>query len=119
MENKYNHILAKHEDNGLVPLYEHLFLVAISAEAIARNIGLDASLARKGAMLHDIGKASSVFQKTLKHGYVRPCDFIFRHEIASLFFLSILEEEERGVAVEMITAHHSYVGRRHCCRFPH
>lgn len=109
MENKYNHILAKHEDNGLIPLSEHLLWVAMSAEAIACNIGLDASLAKKGALLHDIGKASSVFQKTLKHGYVRPCDFIFRHEIASLFFLSILEEEERGVAVEMIAAHHKSI----------
>ena len=109
MENKYDYILAKHEDNGLIPLSEHLLLVAMSAEAIARNIGLDASLARKGAILHDIGKASSVFQKTLKHGYVRPCDFIFRHEIASLFFLSILEKEERDVAVEMIAAHHKSI----------
>lgn len=109
MENKYNHILAKHEDNGLIPLSEHLLWVAMSAEAIARNIGLDASLAKKGALLHDIGKASSVFQKTLKHGYVRPCDFIFRHEIASLFFLSILEVEEREVAVEMIAAHHKSI----------
>lgn len=63
MENKYNYILAKHEDNGLIPLSEHLFLVAMSAEAIARNIGLDASLARKGAILHDIGKASSVSRR--------------------------------------------------------
>jgi CRISPR-associated endonuclease/helicase Cas3 len=109
MGNRYDYILAKHEDNGLIPLFEHLLLVAITAETIARNIGLDASLARKGAILHDIGKASSVFQKTLRHGYVRPCDFIFRHEIASLFFLSILEEGEREVAVEMIAAHHKSI----------
>lgn len=109
MGNRYDYILAKHEDNGLIPLFEHLLWVAITAETIARNIGLDASLARKGAILHDIGKASSVFQKTLRHGYVRPCDFIFRHEIASLFFLSILEEGEREVAVEMIAAHHKSI----------
>lgn len=111
MGNRYDYILAKHEDNGLIPLSEHLLLVAESAEAIAYNIGLDASLARKGAILHDIGKASSVFQKTLKHGYVRPYDFIFRHEIASLFFLSILKEEERSVVVEMIAAHHKSIYR--------
>ena len=45
----------------------------------------------------------------MRHGYVRPCDFIFRHEIASLFFLSILEEGEREVAVEMIAAHHKSI----------
>lgn len=63
MGNRYDYILAKHEDNGLIPLSEHLLLVAESAEAIAYNIGLDASLARKGAILHDIGKASSVFRR--------------------------------------------------------
>ena len=47
MGNRYDYILAKHEDNGLIPLSEHLLLVAESAEAIAYNIGLDASLARK------------------------------------------------------------------------
>lgn len=109
MERKYDHILAKHEDNGLIPLSEHLLLVAKSAEIIARNIGLDPSLARKGAIFHDIGKASTVFQKTLKHGYVRPCDFIFRHEIASLFFLSILESKEKDIVLEMVVAHHKSI----------
>lgn len=109
MNKRYDHILAKHEDNGLVPLSEHLLLVALSAETVARNIGLDPSLARKGAILHDIGKTSTVFQKTLKHGYIRPNGFIFRHEIASLFFISVLKEEERDVVVEMIAAHHKSI----------
>lgn len=110
MNGKYDYILAKHEDNGSMPLLTHLYWVSICAEAIANNIGLDTSIAKKSAILHDIGKASSVFQKTLKHGYVRPSGFIFRHEIASLFFLSLLNNErEKNIAIEMITAHHKSI----------
>ncbi len=110
MNEKYDYILAKHEDDGSMPLLTHLYWVSISAEAIASNMGLDTSIAKKGAILHDIGKASSVFQKTLKHGYIRPYNFIFRHEIASLFFLSLLNnEKEKNIAIEMIAAHHKSI----------
>lgn len=109
MQNGFGQILAKHEDDGFMPLSEHLSLVALSAETIARNVGLDVSSARKGAILHDIGKVSPVFQNTLRHGYVRPAGFIFRHEIASLFFLSLVEENERNKVLEMVVAHHKSV----------
>ena len=109
MQNGFGQILAKHEDDGFMPLSEHLSLVALSAETIARNVGLDVSSARKGAILHDIGKVSPVFQNTLRHGYVRPSGFIFRHEIASLFFLSLVEENERNRVLEMVVAHHKSV----------
>ena len=102
-------ILAKHEDDGVMPLTSHLNDVAEAAAVIAKNIGLDENIARKGAMLHDIGKTSSVFQQTLKHGYVRRPGFIFRHEIASLFFISLLKDEEKGSVIEMIAAHHKSV----------
>lgn len=102
-------ILAKHEDDGAMPLTSHLSDVAEAAAVIAKNIGLDEDIARKGAMLHDIGKTSSVFQQTLKHGYVRRPGFIFRHEIASLFFISLLKDEEKGSVIEMIAAHHKSV----------
>ena len=91
----HEHILAKHEGMGAIPLAAHLQEVAAAAVIIARNGGLNESLARKGAILHDIGKVSPLFQAQLKNGYVRPPHFIFRHEIASLFFLSLLKEEER------------------------
>lgn len=109
MGNEYDHILAKHEDDGFVPLSEHLRLVSLIAEKIAQNSGMDSCLAKKGAILHDIGKTSCVFQKTLRHGYKRPPGFIFRHEIASLFFLSVLDEYEKDIVIEMITAHHKSV----------
>lgn len=111
MSSAYDHILAKHEDSGLITLKQHLEDVAQVAVIIARNLGLDENLARKGAWLHDIGKASPLFQQTLKYGYVRPPGFIFRHEIASLFFLSLVEEEERLPIIEMITAHHKSLFR--------
>ena len=102
----HEHILAKHEGTGIIPLTVHLQEVAAAAVVIARNGGLNESLARKGAILHDIGKVSPLFQAQLKYGYVHPPHFIFRHEIASLFFLSLLKEEERPEILEMIIAHH-------------
>lgn len=106
---KYNHILAKHEDCGSMPLLEHLSEVAAVAEVIAGNLGLDPALARKGAILHDIGKVSPLFQQKLKQGYRMRPGFIFRHEIASLFFLSLLNADEKDAVIEMIAAHHKSV----------
>ena len=45
----------------------HLKSVADAAVVIARHTGLDESLARKGAILHDIGKVSPLFQRTLSN----------------------------------------------------
>lgn len=102
----YRHILAKHENAGALSLAEHLSNVSVVASKIATSIGLSADLARKGAILHDIGKVSPLFQQTLKNGYVRKPGFVFRHEIASLFFLSLLRDDERPAVIEMIVAHH-------------
>lgn len=90
----FDDILAKHENVGALPLTKHLQDVANAAEIIARNLGMDESIARRGAILHDIGKVSPLFQQTLKKDFIRPPGFIFRHEIASLFFLSLLNETE-------------------------
>ncbi len=108
--NSYNHILAKHEDYGQIPLIQHLSEVSKAAVLIAQNMGLDTETARKGAILHDIGKVSPLFQQQLKHGYLRAPNFIFRHEIASLFFISLLKEkDEKNAVIEMIVAHHKSV----------
>ena len=105
---KYDGILAKEVKDGVaVSLYEHLEEVATVAAAVARNLGLDAGMARKGALLHDIGKTSPLFQQKFKSGYVMKPGFVFRHEIASLFFISLLDsDEEKKIAIEMIAAHH-------------
>lgn len=110
---KYDHILAKSENDGAFPLTLHLEHVAIVAVIIARQLGLDIDIVRKGAVLHDIGKAAYPFQRTLKKDFnwdtdVNP-NFIFRHEIASLFFLSFIPKSERKFVIEMIVAHHKSI----------
>ncbi|MDD4599188.1 MAG: CRISPR-associated helicase Cas3' [Lentimicrobiaceae bacterium] len=104
-----DHILAKGEKNGHVTLVQHLSEVALLAEKVAQHLGLDTSIARKGAILHDIGKASSLFQNTLKKNFQRPPGFLFRHELASLFFISILNEKEKYHVIDMIVAHHKSI----------
>lgn len=106
---KFEHILAKSEKHGRMSLMQHLKDVASIAVKVAENMGLDKELAYKGAILHDIGKASPVFQKTLKPGFQRPPGFIFRHEIASLFFISLIEEKDQFVIIDMIVAHHKSI----------
>ncbi len=109
MVSKFDYILAKHEDDGAMPLTEHLKSVAETAVVFARYAGFDTDTAYKGAILHDIGKVSPVFQKTLKHGYIQQPGFVFRHEIASLFFISLLPENQRPAIIDMIAAHHKSV----------
>lgn len=105
----YKHILAKSVQQGGQTLLQHLSDVSDAITIIARYVGKDVTLARKGAILHDIGKASPLFQQTLVAGFDRrmlPPTFIFRHEIASLFFLSLLKNEEKQAVIEMVVAHH-------------
>ncbi|MCM1531198.1 MAG: CRISPR-associated helicase Cas3' [Bacteroides sp.] len=102
---RYDYILAKSED-AQVSLSQHLRDVADAAFRIAEYLGLNPETARKGALLHDIGKVSSQFQATLKKDYRPRPNFFFRHEIASLFFLSLVSEEEIPAVIEMIAAHH-------------
>lgn len=102
----YDHILAKSDGT---PLLQHLQDVAKAAETMAHHLGFPIEIARKGAHLHDIGKASSIFQTRLKEKN-NHCKGIFRHEIASLFFLSLLPlEEERQIVTQMIAAHHKSI----------
>jgi len=109
MTDGFNYILAKSEDDGAMPLTEHLRSVADTVVVFARYAGFDTDTAYKGAILHDIGKVSPVFQKTLKHGYTQQPGFVFRHEIASLFFISLLSENQRPVIIDMIVAHHKSI----------
>lgn len=106
MLGKFDYILAKHEDSGGMPLTTHLKSVADASVVIARHFGLDEGIARKGAILHDIGKVSPLFQRTLKHGYTHQPGFCFRHEIASVLFLSLFNEIEKKAILDMIIAHH-------------
>lgn len=89
-------------------LYDHLCHVKAVAGRFARHMGFDQTVAERGAVLHDIGKASPVFQKRLLSGN-RPGQATFRHEIASCFFLSLVEADNRPEMIEMIIAHHKSI----------
>lgn len=106
MMGSYDHIWAKSEMRGAVSLAMHLRQTAICAVYIAGWMGLDPRIARLGALLHDIGKASILFQNFLRQNATYPFPFRFRHEIASLFFLSLVEKAECPFVLEMVIAHH-------------
>lgn len=106
MISDYDYILAKSEENGALPLSQHLKDVSNVAKKIAKYLKMDVDTAVCGALLHDIGKTSPLFQKTLKKNYVRRPGEFFRHEIASLFFISLVDASKRDAIIEMIVAHH-------------
>lgn len=106
--NNYDHLLAKSPENGGTTLKLHLESVAHFARIAASYAQVDADVAWMGALLHDIGKASPLFQKSL-HRRPSPLDRSFRHEIASLLFLPLVEREKWPVMVDMIVAHHKSV----------
>lgn len=105
----YSHILAKSIDNGGTTLIEHLEDVAAAITTMATAFGgFDVDMARKGALLHDIGKAHPLFQDKLKGN--RVLDFRelppHRHELSSLMFLPLFPREEWSPLIDMIVAHH-------------
>jgi len=110
-------ILAKSPDYGAIPLEKHLKSVGEMAKTIAPHFRLDSDLAWIGGIMHDIGKAHPYFQRVTihqgkptlteqrKYGSYPP----FRHEISSLAFLSLVDEELRPEITEMLVAHHKSV----------
>jgi len=93
---------------SLTPLTEHLFQVATAAEKFAKNFKLNPQIAFLGGVFHDIGKANNIFQERLfkkSDKYDSP----FRHEIASTFFLSLIDDSSRDFVLEMIIAHHKSI----------
>lgn len=108
---KFNHILAKSADrkgNPGTTLIDHLEHVACVAEAFAEYLGLDKKTARIGAILHDIGKTSPIFQERLKPTYKRPLEGYdpYRHELGSLLFLHLVDKNIRPQVIDMVVSHH-------------
>ena len=98
--------MAKSEQNGRVCLYQHLKNVADIARVVANHLCLDEEIAVEGALLHDIGKTSPLFQQSLVSKDSRRPGTVFRHEIASLFFISLVKKEHRDAVIDMVVAHH-------------
>lgn len=88
---------------------EHLEHVAQAVKTMAVHCGFDKDIAMKGAILHDIGKTSSIFQKRLTKTTINYSREPFRHEIASLFFLSLLDTEIHSPVIDMVVAHHKSI----------
>jgi CRISPR-associated endonuclease/helicase Cas3 len=103
---KYDYILAKSPENGGTTLESHLKSTAYFAKIAAEYAGMDVDIAEKGALLHDIGKTSPLFQKKLHGHRPSPVEMSFRHEIASLFFLKIIDSNIWPQIIDMIVAHH-------------
>ena len=89
-------------------LEEHLKHVVSATTAFARHLKMDEQIAFHGAIMHDLGKAHPVFQKRLT-GNSSDKTKVFRHEIASLFFLSAFPENEYAELIEMVVGHHKSV----------
>ena len=89
-------------------LYDHLCHVKAAAGRFAGHLGFDRAIAEQGAVLHDIGKASPVFQQRLLSGNT-PGQTTFRHEIASCFFLPLVAPACRPRVMEMVIAHHKSI----------
>lgn len=88
-------------------LITHLEQVGIAVRVFAEYLGMDKAIAYNGAVLHDIGKAHPFFQKRLKNQTNNRT--IFRHEIASLFFLSAFPKKQWDCLIEMVVGHHKSV----------
>lgn len=106
---QFSDILAKGKPD-YTPLYKHLKQVVSVVVKIANQRKMNVEIARYGAILHDIGKTHPVFQERLSENYkYKESDKPFRHEISSLLFLSLFDEEIHSALIEMVIAHHKSV----------
>jgi CRISPR-associated endonuclease/helicase Cas3 len=126
-------LLAKSADRGLLFLEEHTLHVVQAIERFAKAYSFDHELARKGAILHDLGKGHPVFQAMLidkpkekreewleklagseairKELRWRDLDRVptHRHEYSSLAFLPLFPKTEWPALIDMVVAHHKSI----------
>jgi len=107
--NTHPEILAKGKPD-FTTLYNHLFHVELATVKFAKHLGLDVIVARFGAILHDIGKTAPIFQERLSPDYIHTeNEDPYRHEISSLFFISLFDKSIHSYLIEMIISHHKSI----------
>jgi CRISPR-associated endonuclease/helicase Cas3 len=109
--NKHLNIKAKGKPE-FTSVYDHSCHVDFATKKFAEYLGVDVDVASKGAILHDIGKVAIIFQYRLTPNYIHAeNDDVFRHEIASLFFISLFDKSMHPQLIEMILSHHKSIIR--------
>lgn len=92
--------------NDFTPLISHLYYTGIACRVLANHYRFDEVTAFIAGCFHDIGKASPIFQSRL----VTPIfDPPYRHEIGSVFFISLLPIKYRESVLQAVIAHHKSV----------
>lgn len=112
-----NKILAKSVNYGGLTLLEHTQHVTEAIELFAKKyaFNFNADIAKKGAILHDLGKAHPHFQRKINNinsGSIsesREWNFAHRHEISSLAFLPSFPTEEWNPLIDLVIGHHKSI----------
>lgn len=116
--NRLEDILAKSILYGGTTLLDHTRHVVSGVEKISQGFQLefDTEIARKGAVLHDLGKAHPKFQTRIKGqskenlvSEMEDESFVHRHELSSLAFLPCFAKEEWPFLIDMVIAHHKSI----------
>lgn len=112
-----NKILAKSVNYGGLTLLDHTIQVtdAITLFASKYKFDFNVEICRKGAILHDLGKAHPHFQHKINQinssslNENRKWDYIHRHEISSLGFLPCFNKSEWNMLIDLVIGHHKSI----------
>jgi len=112
-----NTILAKSVNYGKLSLPDHTEQVKDAIECFVWNFdfAFNLTLAQKGAILHDLGKAHPYFQRRIQNinaislDKERESNYIHRHELSSLAFLPTFPKNEWDTLIDMVVAHHKSI----------
>lgn len=111
-------ILAKSVQSGNVNLLDHTGHVKYAINKIAKGFHykFENSIAIKGAILHDLGKAHPYFQSRMQEinatflaNKREQENYCHRHELSSLAFLPAFKKEEWNILIDMVVAHHKSI----------
>lgn len=106
--------LAKSNGTTLLAHTQHV-VSAMEVVAYAWFPAEQQTLARHGAILHDLGKAHPFFQSSLEPTFSRAAvrfEIPHRHETSSLLFLPLFDKAEWPALVEMVASHHKSLSAR-------